>query len=235
LPDLKEATKSDIRDYFLCCPLCGSKKLAVYLEGTKPNIRHFVVNKQFFKDLKDEEKSKEFFREVLDHPNANSKKQHKFEELENGSRVSRAKTEEPHIVCCVDKNMRVIYMRIFKNVKKYEKFIEADEGKDTLSCYECGAKWHLHIGLTGFKWAKLELESEDGKGEELLGKKLKNKDLRKMAQNAQETTEPEAKKEPKKKKRGKKKKSEKKNTKLKPRKKPKKKQRGKKKKSEKKK
>lgn len=235
MTDLKEATKSDIRDYFLCCPLCGSKKLAVYLDGNKPNIRHFVVNKQFFKDLKDEEKSKEFFKEVLDRPNADSKKQHKFEELENDQRASRAETEEPHIVCCVDKNMRVIYMRVFKNPKKYEKFIEADEGKDTLSCYECGAKWHLYIGLTGLKWAELELESEDGKGEEFLGKKRNKKDWRKMAQNAQETTEPEPKKEPDKKQRSKKKKSEKKTTKLKPKKKPKKKHGGKKKKSEKKK
>lgn len=235
LADLKEATKSDIRDYFLCCPLCGSKKLAVYLDGTKPNIRHFVVNKQFFKDLKDEEKSKEFFREVLDRPKAKPKEQHKFEELENDRGVSRAKTEEPHIVCCVDKTMRVIYMRVFKNVKKYEKFIEANEGKDSLSCYECGAKWHLYIGLTGLKWAELELEAEDGKGAELLGQRLNKKEWRKMAQNTQKTTEPEPKKKPDKKKHSKKKKPEKKNSKLKPTKKPKKKQRDKKKKSEKKK
>ena len=187
MADLKEATKSDIRDCFLCCPLCGSIKLAVYLEGSKPNIRHFIVDKQFFKDLKGEEKSKEFFKEVLD-PKAVSKKKHKFKELENGSKVSSAKTENPHIVCCVDKNMRVLYMHVFKDIKKYEKFIEADEGKDTLSCYGCGAKWHLHIGLTGLKWAELELEDEDGKGLELLGKRVKKKDWRKMAQNAQETT-----------------------------------------------
>jgi hypothetical protein len=84
--------------------------------------------------------------------------------------------------------MRVIFMHVFKNIEKYEKFIEADEGKDTLSCYECGAKWHLHMGITGFKWAELQLESEDGKGVELLGKKVNKKDWRKMAQNAQETT-----------------------------------------------
>jgi len=195
LTDLKEATKSDIRDYFSCCPLCGSKKLAVYLEASKPNIRHFVVNRRFFKDLKDEEKSKEFFREVLD-PKADPKKQHKFEEPANGSRVSRGKTEDMRIVCCVDKNMRVSFMRVFKNVKKYEKFIEADEGKDTLSCYGCGAKWHLYIGLTGLKWAELELEDEDGKGVDLLGKKLNKKDWRKMAQNAQETTRPTPRKKP---------------------------------------
>jgi mRNA-degrading endonuclease RelE of RelBE toxin-antitoxin system len=195
LTDLKEATKSDIRDYFLWCPVCGSKNLAVHLDGDRPNIRHFVVNKRFFKDLKDEEKSKEFFKEVLD-PKADSKKQHKFKELKNGSKVSSAKTEDPRIVCCVDKNMRVIFMRVFKNVKKYEKFIEADEGRDTLSCYGCGAKWHLYIGLTGLKWAELELEDEDGKGVELLGKKLNKKDWRKMAQNAQDTTRPTPTKKP---------------------------------------
>jgi mRNA-degrading endonuclease RelE of RelBE toxin-antitoxin system len=210
LTDLKEATKSDIRDYFLCCPLCGSKKLAVHLDGDKPNIRHFVVNKRFFKDLKDEEKSKEFFREVLDRPDADSNKLHKFEELKNDSKVLRAKTEEPRIVCCVDKNVRVIFMRVFKNVKKYEKFIEADEGRDTLSCYECGAKWHLHIGLTGLKWAELDLEDEDGKGVELLGKRLNKKDWRKMAQNAQETTTPKPREKPNEKQPGKRKKLKKK-------------------------
>jgi len=101
-------------------------------------------------------------------------------------------------------------MRVFKNAKKYEKFIEADEGRDTLSCYECGAKWHLYIGLTGLKWAELELEGEDGKGEELLGKKLKKKEWRKMAQKAQETTKIKPRKEPDKKQRGKKKKTKKK-------------------------
>jgi hypothetical protein len=187
LIDLKEATKSDIRDYFLCCPLCGSTKLAVYLEGSRPNIRHFVVNRDFFKDFKGEEKSKGFLRAVLD-TKADSKKKHKFEGFENGFKVSSAKMKKPHIGCCVDENMRVIYMHVFKNIMKYERFIEADEGKDTLSCYGCVAKWHLYIGLTGLKWAKLELEDEDGKGVELLGKRLNKKDWRKMAQNAQETT-----------------------------------------------
>jgi len=30
-----------------------------------------------------------------------------------------------HIVYCVDKSMRLIFMRVFKNFKQYEKFLES--------------------------------------------------------------------------------------------------------------
>jgi len=56
-----------------------------------------------------------------------------------------------------------------------------------LSCYGCGAKWHIYVGFTGLKWAELDLEGEDGEGVELLGKRLSKKDWHKMAQSAQET------------------------------------------------
>lgn len=45
-------------------------------------------------------------------------------------------------------------------------------GKDHVICSRCGATWHIYYGLTGFKWAKLEKESYDGKGKEHLGKEL---------------------------------------------------------------
>jgi len=197
LTDWNKTYESDVRSYFLCCPLCGSNKLALHLMTIRPHIRSIVVNKRFLENLKDEEKAKELLREALDCPNADFNKLHKFEEHVNGYMVFRAKTEEMHIVCCVDKNKRIIFMRAFKNFKQYEKFIEVDGGKDTLSCYCCGAKWHLYIGLTGLKWAELDLEGEDGKGVELLGKKLDKKDWRKMAQNVRETTRAQTKKETK--------------------------------------
>jgi len=52
---------------------------------------------------------------------------------------------------------------------KFSTFI----GKDRAICSRCGAEWHINYGLTGFKWAKLEKESHDGKGREYLGKELK--------------------------------------------------------------
>lgn len=57
-------------------------------------------------------------------------------------------------------------------------------GRDTLSCDSCGAKWHLYVGLSGFKWAELELCARDGKGRELFGKRFNKEECKIMAQNA---------------------------------------------------
>jgi hypothetical protein len=59
------------------------------------------------------------------------------------------------------------------------------DGKDMLTCGECGAKWLLYFRL-GFlqgylEWAKLEIESKDGKGLELVGKEIRKDDWREMA------------------------------------------------------
>ena len=90
----------------------------------RPYIRSVIVTKRFFKDLKDEEKAKEIVKDVLDCSNADFYELHKFEEHVAGCMVFRAKTEGMHIVYCVDKNMRIIFMRVFKNFKEYEKFLE---------------------------------------------------------------------------------------------------------------
>jgi mRNA-degrading endonuclease RelE of RelBE toxin-antitoxin system len=101
------------------CINCHSHFMAV-----RPHIKSVVVTKRFFKDLKDEEKAKQIVREVLDCSNADFYELHKFEEHVAGCMVFRAKTEGMHIVYCVDKNMRIIFMRVFKNFKEYEKFLD---------------------------------------------------------------------------------------------------------------
>lgn len=92
--------------------------------AVRPNIRGVVVTKRFLKDLKDEEKAKTIVRDVLDCSNADFYELHKFEKHVAGCMVFRAKTEGMHIVYCVDKNMRIIFMRVFKNFKEYEKFLD---------------------------------------------------------------------------------------------------------------
>jgi mRNA-degrading endonuclease RelE of RelBE toxin-antitoxin system len=178
-----EAYKSDVRGYFLCCPLCGSEKLSLHLVTIKPHVRSAVVGKRFLKDLKGE-KAKELLREALDYPDADFYELQKFEEQDSAG--FRGKAGEGNVVYCVDKNKRVIFMRVFKKVENYKKFIEVDGSKDTLSCYGCGAKWHLYIGITGLKWAELDLESEEANGAELLGKKLDKNEWLKMAQSVLE-------------------------------------------------
>jgi hypothetical protein len=48
--------------------------------------------------------------------------------------------------------------------------------KDTLTCNICGAKWNLYImPFRGFEWAELESTAKDGRGQELLGRRLDKK------------------------------------------------------------
>lgn len=60
-------------------------------------------------------------------------------------------------------------------------------GRDTLSCESCRAKWHIYVGLTGLKWAELDVEADDGKGKELLGKRLDGKEWQRTAQHVRRT------------------------------------------------
>jgi mRNA-degrading endonuclease RelE of RelBE toxin-antitoxin system len=90
----------------------------------RPHITSVVVTKRFFKDLKDAEKAKALVRDVLDCSNADFIELHKFEEHVAGCMIFRAKKEGMHIVYCVDKNMRLIFMRVFKNFKEYKTFLD---------------------------------------------------------------------------------------------------------------
>lgn len=101
------------------CLNCHSHFMSV-----RPHITSVVVTKRFFKDLKDAEIAKALVRDILDCSNADFSELHKFEEHVNGCMIFRAKKERMHIVYCVDKNMRIIFMRVFKNFKEYEKFLD---------------------------------------------------------------------------------------------------------------
>ena len=57
-------------------------------------------------------------------------------------------------------------------------------GTDTLACKDCDCIWHLKIGLFGFKWAELDVQAKGGHGSELLGKRFKRNEIKKLAQNA---------------------------------------------------
>jgi mRNA-degrading endonuclease RelE of RelBE toxin-antitoxin system len=109
------------------CLNCHSHFMAV-----RPHIKSVVVTKRFYKDLKDEEKVKAIVRDVLDCSNFDFYELHKFEKHVNGAMIFRAKTDRMHIVYSVDKNMRIIFMRVFKNFKEYEKFLDDKNEIDKL-------------------------------------------------------------------------------------------------------
>lgn len=50
-----------------------------------------------------------------------------------------------------------------------------------MMCSECGARWHINYGLTGFHWAKLVKENVGGKGANLLEHKHEPQFWQRMA------------------------------------------------------
>ena len=59
-------------------------------------------------------------------------------------------------------------------------------GKDTVTCFNCGSRWHIYLGVAfgDLKWAKLELEADDGRGKELLGKEIEASEWQEMAKES---------------------------------------------------
>ena len=90
----------------------------------RPFIKEAVISKHFFKDLKDEKEAESIVNDVLDCSNIDFYELHKFEESLDGNLIFRAKKEGVHIVYCVDKQMRIIFLRAFRNYSEYGKFLE---------------------------------------------------------------------------------------------------------------
>lgn len=59
-------------------------------------------------------------------------------------------------------------------------------GKDTLSCLNCGSRWHLYFSVMwgNLSWAKLELEADNGKGKELMNKEIQANEWLEMAKKS---------------------------------------------------
>jgi mRNA-degrading endonuclease RelE of RelBE toxin-antitoxin system len=117
--DFSEALRSPCgvkRDF---CINCHSHFMSM-----RPKIKSVVVTKHFFKDLKDAEEVQSVVNGVLECSGADFYELHKFEEHIDGNMVFRAKKGGVHIVYCVDRNMRIIFLRAFRNFKEYGRFLE---------------------------------------------------------------------------------------------------------------
>ena len=90
----------------------------------RPLIQNIIVSKHFTRDLKDEGKINSIIKNILDCSNLEFTDLHKFEENIKGNIIFRAKKENLHIVYCIDKKMRIIFLRAIKNFTKYKKFID---------------------------------------------------------------------------------------------------------------
>lgn len=101
------------------CINCKSEFMNV-----RPSIREAVVSKHFVRDLKNEEEMNSIIRDVLDCSSLEFTELHKFEENLDGNLIFRAKKGGMHIVYCVDKKLRIIFLRAIKNYTEYKKFLE---------------------------------------------------------------------------------------------------------------
>jgi hypothetical protein len=90
----------------------------------RPSINTLIISKHFIRDLKNKEEVNSIVSGVLDCSNIYFNELHKFEEDIGGNLVFRAKKYSTHIVYCVDKKMRIIFLRAFNNFNEYKRFLE---------------------------------------------------------------------------------------------------------------
>jgi mRNA-degrading endonuclease RelE of RelBE toxin-antitoxin system len=101
------------------CINCHSHFMAL-----RPSIKTVVVSKHFIKDLKGREEPNSLIQDILDCSHLDFAELHKFEEHVDGVSVFRAKKDSIHIVYCVDKQMRIIFLRAFRNFAEYKEFLD---------------------------------------------------------------------------------------------------------------
>jgi hypothetical protein len=106
------------------CVNCASEFMKI-----RPLLTGVIVSKHFFRDLeRNEEEVNSIIVGVLDCSNLEFTELHKFEENINGNLIFRAKKDGTHIVYCIDKTMKISFLRAFKNFNEYKKFLEDKKG-----------------------------------------------------------------------------------------------------------
>lgn len=90
----------------------------------RPSIKAIAVSKHFVRDLKNEGTMDSIVKGILDCSNLDFSELHKFEENTDGNMIFRANKEGIHIVYGVDKRMRIVFLRAFRNFNEYKKFLD---------------------------------------------------------------------------------------------------------------
>jgi mRNA-degrading endonuclease RelE of RelBE toxin-antitoxin system len=90
----------------------------------RPHLKAVVVSKHFTRDLKSKETVTSIVNDVLDCSNLEFNELHKFEENVDGNLIFRARKGGTHLVYGVDKQMRIVFLRAFRNFGEYKKFLD---------------------------------------------------------------------------------------------------------------
>jgi len=101
------------------CINCNSHFMKV-----RPSIKTAAISKRFIKDLKDEKIAESIVKNILDCSSLEFHELHKFEKNVNGNLLFRARKEKLHVVYSIDKQKRIVFLRVLKNFAQYKKFLE---------------------------------------------------------------------------------------------------------------
>jgi hypothetical protein len=107
------ATKKDF------CRNCNSEFATI-----RPLIKGVIISKHFMRDFKDEEEMNTVVNGILDCSSLEFNELHKFEERVDGTLIFRAKKDDLHILYCVDKKMRIVFLKAIENFTEYKRFLD---------------------------------------------------------------------------------------------------------------
>lgn len=91
-----------------------------HFSGVRPSIKEVIISDHFKKDFPDYE---DVVKDILDCTHSNFIELHKYEEHINGNTIFRAKKGKLHFVYVIDKEKRLIFLKVFRNFKEYVKFL----------------------------------------------------------------------------------------------------------------
>ena len=101
------------------CNTCSS-----HFAKIRPRIKDVIITKHFERDLKNEEEMNGIIKDVLDCSHINFHELHKFEENIDGILLFRARKENLHILYCIDRKMRIIFLRAIRNFDEYKDLLD---------------------------------------------------------------------------------------------------------------
>ncbi|MFH1473508.1 MAG: hypothetical protein ABIE55_01305 [Candidatus Aenigmatarchaeota archaeon] len=101
------------------CNSCSS-----HFAKIRPHIKDVIISKHFERDIKNEDELNSIIKDVLDCSHAEFHELHKFEDNIEGILIFRARKENLHILYCIDKNMRIIFLRAIRNFDEYKRLLD---------------------------------------------------------------------------------------------------------------
>jgi len=97
------------------CDGCSS-----HFSSLRPGIQDYSMSKHFPRDI---DNYQQIMEKIMSCDKQGAEELHKFEEKIGDATIFRAKINGIHIVYAVSGN-KLIFLRAFKNFKRYEKFLE---------------------------------------------------------------------------------------------------------------